>query len=206
MKIKKKIILLFSSIIILPTLIISCSKKQNIEKNSIIIQENKNGVREISMCIDKDKATTESLINELKKLQKNKEVLDNNKALLVKFYEYQDEAYFSDLIPYAIGFWGPSTGLESSYNQISSKNNKFFVKFNTEKDTEIYSEDIDIYKELLINLKLNDNKKSNIQQELMFYLANNENIDTFETKKILDKFINRFENDAIKDVIVGNLE
>lgn len=208
MKLKNKILGILTCAFIIPSLIVGCSKGISIDNSNskVIFEESKKGVYEVSMYFDKDKATEELLEKELEKIAENKEIKEDNKAILIKFYEYENEAYYSDIVPYAIGFWGPATGLYSSYDQISTKNNKFFVEFSTEMDKGITTDDVETYKEWLEELKPEDNTKTNIQEKFVFISIANEDADYQEKKELLDNFITRYDKDAIENILVGNLE
>lgn len=205
MKFKKKILFFMSSLLLVPTLLIGCGKKDDIK---IVNQEEKKSVLQVSVVYDESKATTELLTAELEKIKEDKDLMKENKALVVKFYETEDEAFFSDVIPYAVGFWGPETGLNSAYNQISSKNNETYIEFSTPKDVDISSEDEENIVELLKELRVEDNGIVSLQQQLIIELMNNEDfiLPADEAKSLVDKILTRYEDDAVKNVLLGNLE
>lgn len=207
MKLRKKIAILACSIFIVPTLLIGCSKKGILPEKKLMFEESKGTVKEISMYYDRNNSKSETLKLELEKLSKDKKIIEDKKALIVKFYEYKDEIYFNDTIPYAVAYWGPEEGVNSAYDLISTKNNKYFVETNTEKEVGISDEDTENYEKILKELKV-DTKKSSLRENILFNLDKLEEleIETSLSQQIMDKFLGRFDDYATQNILYGNFE
>lgn len=207
MKLRKKIAILAYAIFIVPALLIGCSKNGILPEKKLMFEESKGTVKEISMYYDRSNSKAETLKLELEKLSKDKNIIEDKKALVVKFYEYEDEIYFNDTIPYAVAYWGPEEGVNDSYDLISTKNNEYFVEINTEKEVGISEEDTENYKKILKNVKV-DTKKSSLREKILFNLDKLEEleIDTSLSQQIMDKFLERFDDHATQNILYGNFE
>lgn len=209
MRLTKKIIALACCTLILPTLFIGCSKGSILDsKNKATLESNKGTLKEVSMYYDRDTAKKDTLKGELEKMSKDKELLGDSKALVVKFYEYEDEIYFTDTIPYAVAYWGPEVGAKESYDLVSTKNNEYFVELNAEKEVGITDEDTEIYEEVLNKLKTENNLKTSLREQYLFNLSLIEEIEAGKEKveEVIDKYTQRFDDYATYDVLNGNLE
>lgn len=211
MNLRKKVLLVAGSMMLLPMLLIGCSKRVITSNGKVLVEEGKGTVKEISMYYDRDKAKNNVLQSELEKIVKDKKLMDDKKAVIVKFYEYEGEAYFNDTVPYAVGYWGPKDGSKNAYDLVSSKNNDYFVLKNVEKEMEISEEDTVAYEKILKtlkSLKSESNDKLSLRQELLFNAADIEklDIDLDLAQEVIDKYLGRFDDYATQNVIYGNFE
>ena len=228
MKFNKKIIIILCFILIIPTILIGCgeekkvinenisenentSENKNISENEntskIILEKQYGKCLKISMCYDKEKATSEKLKKVVDDISKDKDRLGENKSIEIMFYEKENEAYYSDLIPYAIGFWGSEKGSDYSQTQISTKNNKSYVEFSSEKDMNISDEETKIYENLLEHFKPTNNSTEGFMQSIIFALLKAEPLDFSkeEIQNVVEKVSSRYQSNAIDKIKNGPL-
>lgn len=209
MKFKKLSVLLLSSIILSTTLLFTGCGKEEKEVINIVSEYSINDISEYSVYLPKEegkKVDKEVLMAKLEQIVEEKG--ENQKGIMVKFFEYKDEGNFSDLKPYAVAAWAPKDGFDKAATQINSRNNVYRVEVSSEKAVVIEDKSIEIYKELLKEFK--DSNKTFSQNLTLYTLQNIGKIEeTFavETDEFLEhikNMLDRYDGDALTSIKTGN--
>ena len=209
---KKKILLVLSLLIVMMISLIGCGNRNTLDYKIV-------NSKDISKMVN-DKVHTKiteydiyadpnASDEELEKIARNivrKSKKDENRAVLIRVYDYKEEALRGGISPKSYIVWGPSDNLGIVYQDgvRDLMQNKYYIKHSEKGTLEIKEENIKAYEIMLKEISKDKDKSRGIKSIALNYIINPELIekigatDSAKANELLEPMLNRYQDNDIE--------
>lgn len=162
-------------------------KKEKVNINIVREFSNDNGdIYDTYIYLPKDEGTEENIKKIMNQLIEDKG--EKLTKITAYFFENEEEAYYTDIVPFAVG-----ESYADDEKLLNNENTKTEISFSKPSSVDFTTEEMEIYKKVLLELK---NKDEIIQRGISSLSTDNYEIEKDTLIEIVNKMINRYEDES----------